>query len=251
MHRRAALASALSAAAATAAAVARPAAAQEAAAGDLAGHPLVGTWAVTTPGGVVPQIHAPDGSVVVAFPPNYVDPALGLTFQGTALGRWEADGDRIGRFTALQALSDADGAYVGTFLLAAAVGDRLPRPALLRGGLLLTALPLGFLAALPPLPLAVAALALAGLGSGPVNPLVFTVLQERVPAQVRGRVFGVVMGTALAAAPVGMAGAGLLIEAAGLPATLALVAAGFLVVAGVTFAAPAFQDLGPPKTDSA
>jgi len=103
------------------AATVHPAAAQEAAAGDLANHPLVGTWAVQTPGGVTPQIHGPDGSVVVAFPPNYVDPALGLTFQGTALGRWEADGDRIGRFTALQALSDADGAYVGTFLLAAAV----------------------------------------------------------------------------------------------------------------------------------
>ena len=51
------------------AAVARPAAAQEAAAGDLANHPLVGTWAVQTPGGVVPQIHGPDGSVIVAFPP--------------------------------------------------------------------------------------------------------------------------------------------------------------------------------------
>ncbi len=119
MRRRTVLGSALAGAAAVTA-VARPAAAQEGA-GDLAGHPLVGTWAVMTPGGVVPQIHAPDGSVVVAFPPNYVDPALGLTFQGTALGRWEADGDRIGRFTALQALSDAGGAYVGTFLLAAAV----------------------------------------------------------------------------------------------------------------------------------
>ncbi len=88
---------------------------------DLANHPLVGTWAVTTPGGVVPQTHGADGSVVAAFPPNYVDPGLGLTFQGTALGRWEPDGERIGRFTALQALSDANGVYVGTFLLAAGV----------------------------------------------------------------------------------------------------------------------------------
>jgi hypothetical protein len=94
-------------------------AAQEGA-GDLAAHPLVGTWAVQTPGGVVPQTHGPDGSVVVANPPSYVDPALGLTFQGPALGRWEADGDRGFLFTAINALSDADGAYVGSFLLAAA-----------------------------------------------------------------------------------------------------------------------------------
>jgi len=99
-------------------AAALPAAAQEGAA-DLAGHPMVGTWAVMTPNGVVPQIHGPDGSVVVAYPPNYVDPMLGLTFQGPALGRWEADGERNGHFTVIQALSDASGAYVGTFLFEA------------------------------------------------------------------------------------------------------------------------------------
>jgi len=95
--------------------------AQEATPDALAAHPLVGTWAVQTPGGVVPQIHSADGSVIAAFPPNYLDPGLGLTFQGTALGRWEPAGDRIGRFTALQALSDPDGAYRGAFLLAASV----------------------------------------------------------------------------------------------------------------------------------
>lgn len=98
-------------------AIARPATAQEAA-GNLASHPLVGTWAVITPGGVVPQIHGADGSLIAAFPPNYVDPALGLTFQGPALGRWEADGERTGHFTFIQALSDATGTYVGTFQLA-------------------------------------------------------------------------------------------------------------------------------------
>ena len=92
--------------------------AQEASLSDLAGHPLTGTWAVMTPGGVVPQIHGADGSLIAAFPPNYVDPALGLTFQGPALGRWEADGERTGHFTFIQALSDANGTYVGTFQLA-------------------------------------------------------------------------------------------------------------------------------------
>lgn len=85
---------------------------------DLVGHPLTGTWAVLTPGGVVPQIHGADGSLIAAFPPNFIDPALGLTFQGPALGRWEADGERTGHFTFIQTLSDADGAYVGTFQLA-------------------------------------------------------------------------------------------------------------------------------------
>lgn len=98
----------------------QPAAAQEET-GDLASHPLVGSWAAMTSGGVVPQIHGADGSFIAAFPPNYVDPLLGLTFQGPALGQWAADGARSGRFTFIQALSDGSGAYVGTFQLSAQI----------------------------------------------------------------------------------------------------------------------------------
>jgi hypothetical protein len=86
---------------------------------NLADHPLVGTWVVMSTGGLVPQTHHADGSFIAAFPPNYVDPALGLTFQGPGLGRWESTGARGGRFTFLQALSDGAGTYVGTFQLAA------------------------------------------------------------------------------------------------------------------------------------
>ena len=89
--------------------------------GDLASHPMVGTWAAVTPGGVVPQIHGSDGSFIAAFPPNYVDPMLGLAFQGPGLGRWESDGKRRGLITFLQALSDAAGAYIGTYQVSAAI----------------------------------------------------------------------------------------------------------------------------------
>jgi hypothetical protein len=82
--------------------------------GDLAGHPLVGTWLVMTPGGVVPQTFAADGSTVGAFAPSYVDPTLGVTLQGPVLGVWEASGERSGHFTMVQALSAPDGTYLGT-----------------------------------------------------------------------------------------------------------------------------------------
>jgi hypothetical protein len=68
---------------------------------------------------MVPNTFAADGSVNVAFPPNYVDPTLGLTFQGPALGTWESTGARSGHFTVVQALSDANGTHVGTFLFEA------------------------------------------------------------------------------------------------------------------------------------
>jgi len=119
MRRRSVLVSGLTGAFASAFAVGRPTMAQEATPEALADHPLVGTWAAMTPGGVVPQTHGPDGSIIAAFPPNYVDPGLGLTFQGPALGRWESTGARSGRFNIIQALTDGAGAYVGTFQLAA------------------------------------------------------------------------------------------------------------------------------------
>ena len=119
LNRRAALTVAGAAAAALGLGQRHPVAAQESTPAAMANHPLVGTWAVATTGGVVPQTHGPDGSFISAFPPSYVDPALGLTFQGPGLGRWESTGARSGRFTFLQALSDAAGAYAGTFQLAA------------------------------------------------------------------------------------------------------------------------------------
>ena len=118
MRRRSVLVSGLAGAITSAFAVGRTTMAQEATPAALAGHPLAGTWAVMTPGGVVPQTHHADGSLIAAFPPNYVDPVLGLTFQGPALGQWESTGERTGRFTFIQALSDDAGTYIGTFQLA-------------------------------------------------------------------------------------------------------------------------------------
>ncbi len=152
-----------------------------------------------------------------------------------------------GSATALGILLASFGAgMLAGSLLFSLRGERLPRRALLLGGLVLTALPLAALVALPPLPVAAAALGLAGLGSGPINPLVFTVLQERVPAEMRGRVFGTIIGTALVAAPLGVAAAGFLIETLGLQVVLTIVAGGFLAVAVYALVAPGFRALDTP-----
>ncbi len=101
-----------------------------------------------------------------------------------------------------------------------------------------TALVLGFggtgvaliVASLPlPLPALLVALGLAGLACGPINPIAFTVMQERVPAATRGRVFGAVLGGVLVAAPVGMVALGAVADVAG-PRTA-------LAISGVTIVA--------------
>ena len=55
--------------------------------------------------------------VILEGPVNYVDPALGVTFQTAALGVWEPMGERSVRFTAVQTLTDANGTFLGTFTI--------------------------------------------------------------------------------------------------------------------------------------
>ncbi|MDP9367025.1 MAG: hypothetical protein M3Q03_01910 [Chloroflexota bacterium] len=103
------------------------------------------------------------------------------------------------------------------------------------------------LATLPGLAVAMAALGVAGLAGGGINPLAMTVLQERVPAELRGRVIGTVMAMALAATPLGMLLAGSLIAAIGLAGVLVAIAACYLVPTASLFFNPALLALDGDK----
>jgi hypothetical protein len=88
----------------------RPASAQDA----TAGHPIVGVWnilALGNPG--LATFHA-DGSVTFGGVPSYVDPALGVVFQSSAVGTWEPSGDRGIHGTWITLLADGNGAFLGT-----------------------------------------------------------------------------------------------------------------------------------------
>src|SRR5688500_17006957 len=86
----------------------------------LADHPLAGTWMAmaTPPSPDDPQFAAPsyfgaDGSVLLIFPPTQVG-SQGVQHVSDYVGTWEADGEQRGHFTAVQVLSDPDGAFLGT-----------------------------------------------------------------------------------------------------------------------------------------
>jgi hypothetical protein len=94
------------------------AAAQEAT--DLSGHPLAGTWLAMAnpplpddPQVPVPSLFGADGTVLLAFPPTQVGPQ-GVALNAPIVGVWAPDSERRGHFTAVQPLSDANGAYLGT-----------------------------------------------------------------------------------------------------------------------------------------
>jgi MFS family permease len=105
--------------------------------------------------------------------------------------------------------------------------------------------PIGYLALAtqPSLGLAIAALAVAGLAAGPINPLLFTVMTEIVPSELRGRVFGAVRGGAWAAIPLGILLGGAIVAWVGAPATFLAMGVLLAAVVGYAFFNPTFREL--------
>ncbi|MGW8982269.1 MFS transporter [Streptomyces parvus] len=126
----------------------------------------------------------------------------------------------IGLLTALFGAGGLTGA-----LLYGAVGHRFPRRAVFTVCVILCGAPRFLVAAVTgtTLPLAVTML-LGGIAGGVLNPILTTVIYERVPDRLRSRVSGALTAGCEFAMPVGGLAAGLLVEGAG--ATGALLAMG-------------------------
>jgi len=75
----------------------------------------------------------------------------------------------------------------------------------------------------------VAATALSGLAAGALNPILGTVELERVPEQMRGRVFGLLNAGAWAGVPFGALLGGVAADTIGLTAAFGIVAAIYVV----------------------
>ena len=95
-------------------------------------------------------------------------------------------------------------------------------------------------------PLIVAWSVLAGLTVGAVNPLIDTTLQDRVPAAMRARVFGVLNAGTLAGIPLGTLASGFVVTWIGLRWTLATMGALYLLTTLSILINPALK-----KMDSA
>jgi len=105
------------------------------------------------------------------------------------------------------------------------ISTRLPRRTLVRMTLIGTAVSIIPMAFLPPLPLLATAAFFLGLSWGPFNPLISTLIQQRVPADQQGRVFGVQTAVFYAAPPLGMVISGLSVENVGVRTTYLFLAA--------------------------
>ncbi|HYI16061.1 MAG TPA: MFS transporter [Thermomicrobiales bacterium] len=89
---------------------------------------------------------------------------------------------------------------------------------------ILSIVPIFVLATTPPLPIAIAALAVEGLASGPYGPIVSTIYQRRIPVEQRARFFGAILAADNALTPMMVLGIGLLLSTTNLTTVLILLA---------------------------
>src|SRR3989440_11711993 len=119
-------------------------------------------------------------------------------------------------------------AFVGT-LIFGAIGHRLPRRLTLGLGYTIGGAVRFWVFLLPILPLLIGWQIIAGLAIAPINPLVDTLLQERLPVEMRARVFGTINAGVLAGVPLGTVASGYLVAWIGFQMTLLIMGALYLV----------------------
>jgi MFS family permease len=140
----------------------------------------------------------------------------------------------------------AIGSLVGN-LIFATLNHRLSRSGILIGGFALRALAFLVFFFVPPWWVVAAAIFVGAVALEPVNPLYMTILHERVPAGMRGRIFSVAGALGAGTLPLGIVAYGFLLDRVGLESTLAIFAIVNLLVPISMALAPVLRRIQPPE----
>ncbi|HEY8135427.1 MAG TPA: MFS transporter [Candidatus Limnocylindrales bacterium] len=139
------------------------------------------------------------------------------------------------------------GAFGGAALAGAVgyglIGPRLPRRLTFAIAFVIVGLPMWLLAFQPPFVVALLGFVVIGLAAGPINPIISTVILERVPRSMRGRVTGTITSGAFVAMPAGMLIAGFVSQLYGVITAIVLIAAAYVVVTLSIFVNPAMREM--------
>jgi MFS family permease len=176
--------------------------------------------------------------VVMVMLTNFLDAIFGGVLQPVYVK--EVFGDALGLGLLLAA--NGGGAVVGG-LIFAAIGHRLPRHATFVVAFVFTGVRFFFYLAHAPLAVLVITTFIFSIGAGPLNPIIGAVEFERIPQNMRGRVFGAVQAGAWLAMPLGMLLGGALIEGLGTTVVLiGLTITYFVVTVSMAFI-PAMKEM--------
>ena len=152
-----------------------------------------------------------------------------LPFETVVLNAFLQETGQVAAFGAILA------AYAGGGIAGAlgygAIAHHLPTRATLVGALTLAGLSLGAFALLPATGVMVALAVLAGIVTGPINPLCAVIIQSRTPERLRGRVIGSYTSLALAAGPLGLLAFGPIVDAFGPAVGFLLIGVGCVLAA--------------------
>ncbi|HSK88116.1 MAG TPA: MFS transporter, partial [Anaerolineales bacterium] len=110
--------------------------------------------------------------------------------------------------------ANGGGAVIGG-LIYAAIGHRLPRHATFVAAFVLVGLRFWVYAIYPPLAVLIVTTLITSIGAGPLNPIIGAIEFERIPPNMRGRVFGAITAGAWIAMPAGMLLGGILTDRLG------------------------------------
>jgi predicted MFS family arabinose efflux permease len=138
--------------------------------------------------------------------------------------------------------ANGGGAVIGG-LIFAAVGHRLPRHAVFVGAFVLAGMQLWAYLFYPPIAILVATGLIFSVGAGPLNPIIGAVEFERIPENMRGRVFGAITAGAWIAMPLGMLFGGVFTETLGVFPMLVFLGATYLIVTLSMAFIPAMKEM--------
>jgi MFS family permease len=110
------------------------------------------------------------------------------------------------------------------------LGERLSKRTQVVSSMALISFPLMGLIPVPGFGWTIGIVAACAIGSGIVNPMLFTIMMKRTPQQMLGRVMGLIQAGAMIATPVGMIAVGPLLDSVGLQGTFILIS---IILVGV------------------
>ena len=145
--------------------------------------------------------------VIMVMLTNFLDAIFGGVLQPVYVKEVYGDALNLGLLIA----ANGGGAVIGG-LIFAAVGHRLPRYATFVGAFVLTGFRFWVYALYPPVWVLIVVTVITSIGAGPLNPIIGAIEFERIPAHMRGRVFGAITAGAWIAMPLGMLLGGILTD---------------------------------------
>jgi MFS family permease len=179
--------------------------------------------------------------VVIVMITNFLDAAFGGVILPVYVNQIFGNALNLGLIIA----ANGGGAVLGAIIFGI-IGHRLPRRATFVAMFVLVSLQFWSFALYLSFPLILVATIISGVGAGPLNPIIDAVSYERIPADMRGRVFGTITAGAWVAMPLGMLLGGILTEQFGVQLLLISLGLAYLVTTLSMAFIPAMQGINRP-----